>query len=35
MVATENNLSHMLDLKPQILHISCHGIQKSIGTKLN
>ena len=25
MVATEENFSEMLQLKPLILHISCHG----------
>ena len=34
MVATQNNLSEMLQLKPQVLHISCHGIEKSGGTSL-
>ena len=27
MVATKKNLSDMLQLKPQVLHISCHGIE--------
>ena len=35
MVATENNLIEMLRLKPQVLHISCHGIEKSLGTQLD
>ena len=35
MVATENNLIEMLRLKPQVLHISCHGIEKSVATQLD
>ena len=35
MVATEDNLSNMLYLKPQVLHISCHGIDKEQGTALD
>ena len=31
MVATLDNFSDMLDLTPQVLHISCHGIEKKQG----
>ena len=31
MVATKKNFKEMLRLKPQILHISCHGVTKSDG----
>ena len=31
MVATQENFSEMLLLEPQILHISCHGIEKKQG----
>ena len=34
MVATKKNFREMLRLKPQILHISCHGVTKPDGQHL-
>ena|ERR1719438_95524 len=31
MVATKQSFTEMLEIEPQILHISCHGIEKEQG----